>query len=297
MIFSKVLLACSAVSCSFYVPLQPVTPEKIRNSDNNQILYSLGKKVLTGDVNLYIIYYGDSWTAFQQQLIEDFSSGLGASNWYKSTREYYYQASASSNKIYVNGALKVAKTVSASGPALSGTAIGDLIQSQVDKGAFPEDENGIYFVLSAPDVLETIRSDVGQASFCTDYCGYHITSLLKSGTRIQYGFAGNPSSQCPYSCIPQQNRFKSPNNDTGIDALLSAFAHEITEAVSDPISDIDSERAWNDSQGSENADKCAYKYGTISTDRVSGSKFNLEFGGRKYLIQQNWSPVKQICTM
>ena len=285
MILSKVLLTCTAVYCSFIVPLYVNLPtlENFRASVQSRITYSLGKKVLTGDVNLYFIYYGVSWTASQKQLVEEFANGLGASSWYK--------------KVYVDGALRVAKTISTSGPDLSGTAIGDLIQKYVDNKTLPEDENGIYFVLSTPDVKETIRSDLGEASFCSDYCGYHISSLLESGKRVQYGFVGNPSTQCPKSCIPPENRSNSPNKDVGIDALLSTLAHEITEAITDPLSDVTLERAWKDSQDSENADKCAYEYGETSTDHASKSVYNLEFGGRKYLIQQNWSPVSQSCIM
>ena len=219
----------------------------------DRIVYSVGKKVLTGDVNLYLIYYGE-WTEAQKKIVNDFANGLGASSWYGSTKEYYYQASATAKKIYVNGALKVAKVVSdvgSLGNSLTGTAIGDLIQSNVDSGALPEDENGIYFVLTSPEIKESIRPELGTASFCQDYCGYHVTSVLKSGKRVQYGMVGNAATQCADSCIPTENQSQSPNGDVGVDALLSGFAHEITEAISDPISDINDERAWNDSQGAE----------------------------------------------
>jgi len=65
------------------------------------------------------------------------------------------------------------------------------------------------------------------------------------------------------------------------------------EAISDPVSDIDSQRAWQDSTGAENGDKCAWTFGTEQSG-ASGS-WNLQVSGRKYLIQQNWSPVTQSC--
>ena len=74
---------------------------------------------------------------------------------------------------------------------------------------------------------------------------------MKSGKRVQYGMVGNAATQCADSCIPTENQSQSPNGDVGVDALLAGFAHEITEAISDPISDINEERAWNDSQGAE----------------------------------------------
>jgi hypothetical protein len=37
----------------------------------------------------------------------------------------------------------------------------------------------------------------------------------------------------------------------------------------------------------ENADKCAWTFGTEST-AGNGSKYNITLGGQNYLIQQNW---------
>ena len=61
---------------------------------------------------------------------------------------------------------------------------------------------------------------------------------------------GNPTA-CIDGCAPPDNQKKSPNGDAGVDAMLSVFAHELTEAVSDPISDIDAQRAWQDASGAE----------------------------------------------
>lgn len=68
-------------------------------------------------------------------------------------------------------------------------------------------------------------------------------------------------------------------------------------AVTDPVSDILSLRAWQDNGGSENADKCSWKFGNVITDPVEGFSYNLELGGRKYMIQENWIPTLQTCQM
>ena len=140
------------------------------------------------------------------------------------------------------------------GTSLSGNAIPEIIQDHIDAGRLPEDPNGIYFLLSSGDVSESIRSDLGEASFCNDYCGYHVSWELKSGTRIFYSFSGNPSA-CMYGCSYSQNSRNSPNKDPAVDAMISIVAHELVEAVTDPYSDGD--RAWQDGYYYENADKCA----------------------------------------
>jgi hypothetical protein len=64
--------------------------------------------------------------------------------------------------------------------------------------------------------------------------------------------------------------------------MASIIAHELEEAVTDP--DLN---AWYDRRGSENADKCAWTFGTTST-AANGSKYNMTLGSRNYLIQRNW---------
>jgi hypothetical protein len=64
--------------------------------------------------------------------------------------------------------------------------------------------------------------------------------------------------------------------------MASIVAHELEEATTDP--DLN---AWYDNRGQENADKCAWTFGTEST-ASNGSKYNVTFGGIHYLIQRNW---------
>ena len=64
--------------------------------------------------------------------------------------------------------------------------------------------------------------------------------------------------------------------------MASVIAHELEEAATDP--DLN---AWYDSRGYENADKCAWTFGTEYT-ASNGSKDNITLGARQYLIQRNW---------
>ena len=73
----------------------------------------------------------------------------------------------------------------------------------------------------------------------------------------------------------------SPNNDAQLDAMASVLVHEIDEVITDP--DI---RTWYDSRGAENADKCAWSFGTTSLS--GGAKYNYSANGINYLIQMNW---------
>ena len=88
----------------------------------------------------------------------------------------------------------------------------------------------------------------------------------------------------------------TPNGDAGVDAMISVIAHELVEAISDPVSDIDQDRAWQDQWGYENGDKCAWQYGKVHKDEHN-AKYNVDFGDRKFLIQLNWDPVLQKCAV
>src|SRR5207244_10857611 len=61
----------------------------------------------------------------------------------------------------------------------------------------------------------------------------------------------------------------SPNSNPGADAMASIISHELEEAVTDP--DLN---AWYSTQsGMENADKCAWTFGSEST-ASNGAKYN-----------------------
>ncbi|KAH6562503.1 hypothetical protein BASA60_011131 [Batrachochytrium salamandrivorans] len=288
-------LAVSVAANSFIVPRRSHAAAQMVASTND-IGYTLGAPVITNPVTVYYIYYG-SWSASQKAIVEDFSRGVGASNWWNIEKNYYYQASASSPKVYVDGKVMLGATVTDNytlGKALSGNDLPNLVQKHISSGALPENADAVYFVLTAKDVTEDIRTDIGPGSFCKDYCGYHVSTTLTSGTRVFYAMAGNPPASCLSGCAPPNNQNSSPNGDVGVDAMLSVLAHELAEAVSDPQSD--GTRAWQDASGAENGDKCAYTYGSTSTDS-NGASYNVRWSGRNYMIQQNWEPVSQSCSV
>lgn len=208
--------------------------------------------------------------------------------------EYYFQQNETSPKVYVNGKVTVKASVEddySRGNVLSGTDVPDIIQAHVDAGRLPEDTSAVYFFFSSGDVKESIRPDIAPASFCKEYCGYHVSWPLKSGKRIYYAMVGDASA-CPRSCHPPPNPQKSPNGDLIVDGMIESFAHELVETVTDPESDI-SHFSWLSATG-ENADKCVLTYGVTKKD-PSGFYYNVETGGRKYLIPRNWDPELQAC--
>jgi hypothetical protein len=64
--------------------------------------------------------------------------------------------------------------------------------------------------------------------------------------------------------------------------MADSVAHETEEFATDP--DL---TAWYDNRGNENADKCAWTFGTTSK-ASNGSLYNITLGSKQYLLQRNW---------
>jgi hypothetical protein len=227
-----------------------------------------GGPVMLGTTNIYYIWYGNWSGNSATTILTDLANGIGGSPYFNINTTYYNGANT-----HVSNLVAFAGSTSdnySQGAALSDSGVQAVVSSAVNTGKLPKDTNGVYFVLTSADVNET-------SGFCTQYCGWHTHGTI-SGSDIKFAFIGNPD-RCPSACAAQST---GPNGNAGADGMASIISHELEEAVTDP--DLN---AWYDRTGAENADKCAWTFGNIST-ASNGSKYNMTLGARNYLIQQNW---------
>jgi hypothetical protein len=221
-------------------------------------------------VNVYVIWYGNWAGNTATTIIPNFLNAIGGSPYFNINTTYYNGSGLHVlNAVHYNG---MATDNYSQGYALGDAQIQAIVSNALTSGALPTDSSGVYFVLTSADVTET-------SGFCTSYCGWHTAATLNAKD-IKYAFVGNPD-QCPSACEAQTS--SSPNNNPGADGMVSVIAHELEEATTDP--DLN---AWFDSRGEENADKCAWTFGTTSRLSTNGSAYNMILGGNYYLIQQNW---------
>jgi phosphate-induced protein 1 len=228
-----------------------------------------GGPVMTGTTKIYYIWYG-TWDSSSITVLTNLASFIGGSPYFNINTTYYNGAGLKvSNAVTFGGSTTDNYSL---GTNLSDANIQSIVANAINSGRLPNDASGVYFVLTAKDVTAT-------SGFCTQYCGWHTYTTV-GGTPIKYSFVGNPETKCPASCSAQS---VSPNGNLGADAMASVIAHELEEAVTDPQLN-----AWYDRRGYENADKCAWTFGTTST-APNGSKYNILLGGKyQYLIQRNW---------
>ena len=227
--------------------------------------------------NIYILWYGDWATQSPtgKSIIHDLINNVTGTAYYNINTTYYSDNKKKhkvQNKVTLKGeADDAAKSM---GSALSDTQIRTLITNAITSGKFPSDVDGIYYLLTTKDVNAT-------SGFCTQYCGWH-THTSVSGVDIKYSFVSD-AARCITACAAQST---SPNDNPGVDGMASVIMHEMEETASDP----DLNAWWQTSTGMENADKCAWTFGTELT-APNGSKYNVQWGPRKFLIQRNWVNV------
>jgi hypothetical protein len=235
-----------------------------------------GGPIITGTPNIFYIWYGNwsgnSATTLLPKLVGDLSGSA-----YERINTTYTDGSGA----HVSGLMTLGTQTTVSsylGTSLSDAQILQVVNDAINAASahgfskgLAYDANGIYFVLTSKDVTAS-------SGFCSQYCGWHTHGNVTQG-KVRYSFVGN-ADRCPSSCAAQTT---SPNGNPGADAMASIIAHESEEAISDPDGN-----AWYDSRGQENADKCAWTFGTTSA-ASNGSKYNLVGrSGTQWLIQQNW---------
>jgi serine protease len=144
---------------------------------------------------------------------------------------------------------------------------------------FQYDPQATYIILTPPTTIGT-----GQPV----YCGYHTqtTSIDGYGNpyRVQYAFIPFLNASWPGlgagGCGMNSVNVISDSFGHGVfDGYSIVVGHEYAEAVTDPDNFASDQDGWNDIQGSENGDKCAW------TDLANVSMNN----HTKFAVQPLWS--------
>jgi hypothetical protein len=232
-----------------------------------------GGPVMLGTINIYLIWYGNWSGDSAPEIITDLARNIGGTPYFNINTSYYNTAGTR----LTNSVRYVASAWDTYSRG-SNITVGDsysIVMDSIHSGALgPADSNGIYFVLTSPDV--------SMPGFKTDFCGWHSYQSKYDfpelrETTVKIAFIGNSIDACAVQLI-------SPNDNAGADAMANIFSHELEEAATDPLLS-----AWYDDFGkiSESADKCSYSMGVEQTT-LNGSRYNQTIGSRRYLIQQNW---------
>jgi len=203
------------------------------------------------------IYWGARWSnsSFAGDKISgllSFYSGFGRSD-YDATNTEYTDSSG-----HVGSAVAVGVTHTDLSAAPSNGNRTAPILAEVCSTASSLVTNGYY-----PVYVDTPRGHAG-------FCAWHSVGTCSNGTTVQFAFFFNLDGDA--GCDPEDS---SGRHSQGMAGLANVSGHELSEALTDPHLN-----AWYDANGQENADKCAWAFGTPLLTFANGSQWK---------IQGNWS--------
>lgn len=149
-----------------------------------------------------------------------------------------------------------------------------MLQSGFKSGAITYDSSTLYAIFTAGAV------NLG-GGFGTQYCAYHSWGTVTvNGTPVTVRYAAMPYDYAyPTACT---NGTPAANGDPGADYEVNTLGHETEETTTDELGS-----AWFDQRGFENADKCAWNFGTTKIGS-GGGVANITVGAKDFLVQQNW---------
>ncbi len=204
-------------------------------------------------------------------LVGLFMRSLGGTPYWNINNTYY-----DGTNTHVNNSLSYTQywadntNVPASGSSVSDASVQAEVVKGLTSGALTYDPSTLYAVFSDAGV------NLG-GGFGSQYCAYH-GHFTWNGNDVKYAVMPH-DVDFPSGCTAGSGI--SPTSDYAAAAEVNTLAHETEETATDE--DLN---AWYDRRGNENADKCAWNFGT--TTSTSTGTANQTIGGVNWLIQMNW---------
>lgn len=215
-----------------------------------------GGPVMAAGASVQPIFWGTSWntaSAVGDKItgIQSFYAGMGGTSYDGTNSEYTQTGGAHVGSGVTLGATHIdLSTAPRNGNRTS------TILAEVCKEITNPVTNGYY-----PVYTDRLRGNAG-------FCAWHSVGTC-NGVQVQFAFFfrldGDPG------CDPGT----TGGHSQGLSAIANVSGHELSEALTDPHLD-----GWFDSSGAENADKCAWTFGTNLLGFSNGTSWR---------IQGNWS--------
>jgi len=211
------------------------------------------------------IFWGPSWGTNPGDKISGlnvFYTGVSGSHYIGTNTEYSDGTGSVTNLVSLNAS--IIDTSAAAGGNSTSTILNEVCKAVTNSGT-PLVPNGYY-----PVYVDLPRGSAG-------YCAWHSAGSCGS-TPIQFGFFFKLDGDA--GCTPGGSTGSiagdpTKPNSQGLANLANVSGHELSEMLTDPRLN-----AWYDRSGNENADKCAWTFGSTL----------LTFpGGSTWKIQGNWS--------
>jgi hypothetical protein len=259
------------------------------NSGKGTGIYYHGGPLLISATNVAAVYWanaliytggptpGTFGSATQDNsLVGFFLRNLGGSPRFNINTTYYDGTGAHVQNVvnYTQTWANNQYQVPSNGQSVSDGNMVAMLQYGFNQGYLTYDPTTLYAIFTPGTV------NLG-GGFGTQYCAYHTYGTVTvNGAARRVLYTAMPYDYAyPNACT---NGTASPNGDPGADAEVNTLTHEIEETTTDMYLN-----AWYDRRGYENADKCAWTWGTTYRT-ANGGLANVKVGGKDFLVQQNW---------
>jgi hypothetical protein len=239
-----------------------------------------------GSVKVYAVMWGPNVKSSTVKDIGDYFAAITNSTQFDFLKEY------NTNKVAMDGRQGTNQTINRGKfmqlytitPTNTATALKDSevaaeLEAQIAAGNLPKnDDDSLYMTYFPPGV--SIAFDDGSGASCQAFCAYHEFHVSQTAGNLFYGVMPDLGGACAFGCGFHANPF---------DSLSIISAHELIEATTDPFPTPGSTpaypQAWNDAQGSEIGDLCAFTENHLTTQ------------GQTYLIQGEFDNATRACTV
>ena len=215
---------------------------------------------------------GNAGSAGQDgSLVGYFLSHLTGSSYFNINTTYYDGTGAHVQNVVNYNGYWANKNAPPSAP--SDADMVAMLQSGFNTGKLTYNSSTLYAIFTGSGV------NLG-GGFGSQYCAYHTHGTVSiGGVNKTVLYAAMPYNiDFPGGCT---NGTAAPNGDPAADAEVNTLAHETEETTTDLMGN-----AWFDFRGMENADKCAWNFGTLQNN--GKGIWNIQVGAKQFLVQQNW---------
>jgi hypothetical protein len=246
----------------------------VQRASSNNLVYHNGP-VMRGTMTTYAIFWepGGSYVSpTYNSLILRYFQDVGGSPLYHNNTQYTDTSGQAPGNSVLGGSW--VDTSSYPSSTLSDAQIQAEVSKAMSANGWTASLTHMFFVFTARGENICVS---GSCSFTT-FCAYH--SYFGSNTiYAAMPYTGTNLSACG---VPS-----SPNNDIDADSTINVTSHEHMEAATDPLLN-----AWYDRQGYEIGDKCAWNFGTISSNGG-----NVTWNGHSYIVQKEWDNHVSGCVL
>lgn len=277
----------------------------------NDVLTYHGGPLLTGTINLSVLYYGQIGRVQKNQIrafLKSLNSNRGAqqpsvASWWSMVESYQSMANKRLNNNN-NNIPRITVSVASAATDTSYSA-GKIMTMDFIKLLVEKTTGG------KPNTLAVIFTDrqVTVQDMCTGRCAQH--GVIGNQP---YVLVGNPETECPDACAwpfvsassgPRGVILQPPSGNIGADAMILSLAAGLADAVTNPMGDgifmlgprhagpLGPATACRDIFGSGAFPGYT---GKVRVDPKTGGAFNFHgVSGKKFLLPAVWNPRTRQC--